>query len=297
MNIHPRVAAFAAIFLWSSGALVVLGLSNLPICQILALSSSVSLVLTAIFLAATRRWRSLVISKKQLFSVASLLIVNQVCYVFAFREAPAAQVDLINYLWPSMLILLTGRFSGRYTGYLVVISGASGIFVALEPATLEWKYLMGYLAAFVAALSWTRYSMLVKELKLPPEFVCLNIGLGAPLYWIAHFFLDETMVPVANSEALLLLLYGGGVYVVAYLSWGYALRFGSIGEAGALSYLIPPLSIMALTLFGYAEFTPRLSWATALVLVASVLPLLSRRVYNWYATSSQPVSALTHSGK
>ncbi len=278
MNIHPRFAALFSIMLWSSGALLILGLNNVPPCLLLALSCSISLALAAIYLTVTGRWKCLAASKELLLPAGSLLIVNQVCYVLAFRGAPAAQVDLIMYLWPSMLVLLTGRFAGRYTSYLIVASGAGGIFLALEPAALEWGYLMGYLAAFIAALSWTRYSILVRKHKLPPEFLCINIGLGAPLYWALHFFMGEPSVSIANQEILLLLLYGGGLYVVAYLSWGYAVSFGSVAEASALAYLTPLLSIIALSIFGYAEFTTRLSWATALVLLAAAIPLIAAKL-------------------
>jgi drug/metabolite transporter (DMT)-like permease len=278
MRIHPRIAALFTIILWSSGALFILGLHNLPPCLLLALSSSISLGFAVIFLAVTGRWRFLTSSTELLLPACSLIILNQVFYVLAFRGAPAAQVDLINYLWPSMLVLLTGKFTGRYTGYLVVASGAGGVLIALEPAAMEWGYLMGYLAAFGSALTWTRYTMLVSEHQLPPEFLCITIGLGAPLYWALHFLLGEPAVLITSQEAILLLLYGGGIYVVAYLSWGYAVKFGSVGETSALCYLIPLLSIIGLAIFGYAEFTPRLSWATVMVLAAAAIPMFADKL-------------------
>lgn len=274
MYLYPRLAALISVTFWSSGALFVLGLNQIPPFFLLAVSSSICLVFTAVFLFLSDRWSLVTSCIKPLCSLGVLIILNQACYVFAFRLAPAAQVDLINYLWPSMLVLFMGNFQRAYTKYVVVALGAGGIFLALEPGALSLTYLTGYLAAFVAALSWTIYSFVVKNYSLPTESACINLGLGAPVFWCLHFFSNESFVSLTGAEVFLLLLYGGGVYVVAYLCWGYAVKYGSIGESSALSYMIPLLSVGLLVMCGYAELTPRISWATTLILLAALTPVL-----------------------
>ena len=275
MKTYPRIAALISVTFWSLGALFVLGLNRLPPCFILAFSTSISLGLAVIYLTITGRWRFIASSRKLLFPAVSLVVINQMCYVLAFRNAPAVQVDLINFLWPSMLVLLTAKFTGRYTSYLVVASGATGVFLALDPSSMNLNYLGGYVTAFMAALSWTGYSLFVRKHKLPNEFLCLNVGLGAPIYWVLHLLLREPSVSITIQEIGLLLLCGGGFYIVANLCWGYALKFGSVREASALSYLIPLLSIVALVIFGYTEFTVRIFCATILVVIAAVIPMLT----------------------
>ena len=233
------------------------------------------------FLTLAGRWGAFRFAGWLWLSGGALLVVIQLAYIFAFRYAPAAQVDLINYLWPSMLILLAGQFRSRYTGLLVVLAGAGGIYVALDPTHLQMGYLGGYLAALTSASGWTGYVLLVRRYDPPPEWMCLSLGLGTPVYWILHCYSGDVTTSLVLHDWMLCALYGGGVYVVAYLSWGYAMRYGSPAEAGALSYLIPLLSIFALIGGGYAEFTPRLIWATALIVVAATIPLFEARL-RWF---------------
>lgn len=275
MKIPPRLAALLSVLFWSSGALFVLGLDRLPPCLLLAFSSSVGLGLTAIFLTATGRWGLLGSCRRFILPAGSLLIINQMSYVLAFRWAPAAQVDLIYYLWPSALILLTSRFSGPYTTYLVVGSGAGGIFLAFGPGVVEQGHLLGYLAAVTSALSWIVYSLIVRKHRLALDFLCINLGLGAPVYWALHFLVGEPSIVINMHEGAILCLYGGGVFTVSYLCWGHAVTSGSVSEASAVSYLIPLLSITGLAIFGYAEFTPRLAMATVLVLLAAAIPVIA----------------------
>jgi len=274
MKIHPRVAALLAVLLWSSGALFVLGLGRLPPYLLLALSTSVGLGVAVIFLTAANRWKHLMPYRKFMLPAGLLLIINQIGYVLAFRWAPAAQVDLVYYLWPSMLILLTSSFSGSYTTYLVIASGAGGIFLAFGPGVLEQGGLMGYIVAIISSLSWVAYSLMMRKHKLPYDFLCINLGIGAPVYWALHFFLGEPTFAVTGLEMGLLFLYGGGVFTVSYLLWGRAVTLGSVSEASALSYLIPLLSVSGLCIFGYAQFTFRIAMATVLVLLAAATPML-----------------------
>ena len=275
MKIPPRLAALFSVLFWSSGALFVLGLDRLPICLLLALACSVGLFITAIYLTISGRWGLLKSYRKFILPTGALLIINQIGYVLAFKCAPAAQVDLLYYLWPSVLILLTSRFSGRYTTYLVIGCGAGGILLAFGSGSLEKGHLLGYLAAVTSALSWVLYSIMIRKHKLPNEISCINLALGAPIYWALHYLLGEQTVAISLTESATIFLYGGGVYTIAYLLWGQAVSKGSVSEAGAMSYLIPLLSITGLAIFGYIEFSPRLAVAIILVLLAATIPVIA----------------------
>ncbi len=278
MKLSPRITALIAVLLWSSGALFVLTLDRLPTFLLLAFSSSIGLVLTATFLTATKRWKLLMPHQRFILPTSSLIIITQLGYVLAFRWAPAAQVDLLYYLWPSALILLTSSFSSPHTTYLVVASGAGGIFLAFGPGLTEQGHLFGYIATITSALSWIVYSLIVRKHKLPLDLLCINLGLGAPVYWTLHFLMEEPSIAITLHEGALLFLYGGGVCTTSYLCWGHAVTFGSVSEASALSYLIPVLSMSGLASFGYIEFTPHIAMATVLVLIAAAIPMISSRI-------------------
>lgn len=271
---YPRLAALLAVFLWSSGALLVLGLSRLPTFFLLACSGTIALVLNTIRLTVKGRW-GLIWSHKGLLSLASTLIIaNQIGYVVAFRWAPPAQIDLIYYLWPSVLVLITHRSSNPLLAALIVVFGAGGLFLAFGKGTLEPHYLPGYIVAILAAASWIAYTMIVKGHDVPMEFLSVCLGFGAPLFWVLHFMTAESTVSLTGGEVVWLCVYGGGVYTASYLLWGYAVASADIKTVSPFSYLIPLLSILELCVFGYAEFTLRIGAATSLVLVAATLPMI-----------------------
>lgn len=269
----PRLAGLWAVIFWASGALLVLELGNLPPLFLMAVSGLITLVFISTFLWVMKREVIKSLSWGY-FGVATLmLLLTQMCYVFAFRLAPAVQVDLINYLWPSFLVLLGGRCLTWFTRLLVVLSGSWGIYLALGPDGMQACYLPGYFLAFSSAVLWTLYSLFVQKHQLPPEYIGLGAGIGGPIFWVLHCLLGEPVCVPTLSEWGYLFLYGGGIYVVGYFCWGYAVNHGSVAEAGALSYCIPVLSVLLLILGGYAEFCPRVVWATFFVFCAAVIPV------------------------
>lgn len=273
MRLFPRLAGLFAIVLWSAGALLVLALHRLPPFQLMASACTISLLCVALFTGVTGRWRNLRFTGTFVMTTI-ILWANQICYVFAFRSAPAVQVDLINYLWPSMLVLAQGRSMSPFVRVMVIGAGTLGVALALGPEGLHWKYMGGYMTALSAALLWTTYSIISSKEPQPTESIGLSVGLAAPMYWGLHFWSGAELVIPDAMEWSILLLYGGGLYFAGYCCWNYATKEGPVAEIGALSYLIPLLSVLFLAAGGYATFDARIAWATFFVLIAALIPML-----------------------
>ena len=91
---------------------------------------------------------------------------------YAFRFAPAVEANLINYMWPILLVLATPIFFRDQKLKWYHIAGGAlavvGCFLLVRGSGGELNHdsMKGYLLAGFAAITWPAYSIAKK--KLPP---------------------------------------------------------------------------------------------------------------------------------
>ncbi len=202
----------------------------------------------------------------------------------AFRLAPAVEVNLINYLWPLLIVVLSpvylpgfslrpahlaGAFLGLSGAFLVVGGGR----FSLNPAGLP-----GHLMAASAAFLWATYSLLTK--KVPPfgtgavGLFCLvsgalSLGLWAGLELAGP---GKIVLPgMTGREALFLVLLGLGPMGLAFYTWDAALKRGDPRVIGSLAYLTPLLSTFNLVVVGGKELTWVTGAALALIMAGALV--------------------------
>ncbi len=179
----------------------------------------------------------------------------------ALHYAPPVEANLLNYLWPLGIVMLSPLFLPGYTlrphhilGALLGLSGAA-LIVSGGHLNLEMRYLPGYLMAATAAFVWASYSLLTRRV---PHFssaavggFCLTSGL---LALAAAFLFGEWQVmpwqALTIREWALLLAIGVGPLGIAFYTWDAALKRGDPRRIGALAYLTPLASTLNLTLLG-----------------------------------------------
>lgn len=189
---------------------------------------------------------------------------------YAFRFAPAIEANLINYLWPVIMVLLSSVAfpqeklrSYHIIGAILAVIG-SVLLVSGKGLELKGENLKGYFLAFLAALSWPLYS--IGKKKLPPTSVwaigsfCLLSGI---LCLLTHAALEPHVV-LNPRDAVLLFVMGIGPFGIAFYCWDVALRKGDAKVMGALAYATPVLSTLGLVFFAGQE-------VSSLTLVAMVL--------------------------
>lgn len=199
---------------------------------------------------------------KEMFPPSKILIWGVLGYFgyhfllfYAFRYAPAVEANLINYLWPVIMVLLTPVFfpdqklrSYHFIGAVLSVIG-SVFLVAGKGGELNWENAIGYLLALGAAITWPLYSIVKK--KFPPTSVwaigsfCLCSGI---LCLMTHVFIEPRVV-LQSRDALLLFFMGVGPFGVAFYCWDLAMKKGDSRMMGALSYLTPVLSTLGLIIF------------------------------------------------
>jgi drug/metabolite transporter (DMT)-like permease len=94
-------------------------------------------------------------------------------YFSAFQYAPPVEANLMNYLWPLLIVLLTPLFLAGYSlhpnhlvGACLGLTGA-GLIITGGSLSLDMSNLAGYLLAAAAALVWACYSLMTKRLPFP----------------------------------------------------------------------------------------------------------------------------------
>lgn len=267
--------ALAAIALWSTLALAGVRARELPPFLLLGVAFLTSGSLALFQRSAWRvPGRTVAVGVLGIFGYHAL-------YFRAFTLAPAIEVNLVNYLWPLLIVLLAPlvlpQFRLRWnhiSGAMVGLCGA-GLIASGGQVRLQEQYLPGYLAALGAALTWALYSLLTRRLpRFPTESVALFCLISGLLALSLHFSLEApsgVIRTLAPQDWLMMLLVGAGPMGAAFYFWDAALKAGDPRRIGSLAYLTPLLSTLNLILFAGQALTWVSTLAMALIIAGALL--------------------------
>ena len=178
---------------------------------------------------------------------------------YSFRFAPALEANLINYLWPVFMILFSPLFFKEsklkwyhLAGSVLAISGCV-LLVRGEGGEWSLENMKGYLLAFLAAITWSIYSLGSKKMSKPSVFAIGGFCLGAGILCLITHALIEPRVALQFHDAWKIVLMGLGPFGIAFYCWDLAIQKGDTRVLGALSYLTPVLSTLGLLLFTEQE--------------------------------------------
>ena len=168
------VQSLLAILLWSVLAFLALRLSAMPPFLLIGIA------LCAGALCGVHRAREWRVPVRVLLLGVYGLFGFHFCLFMALRLAPAVEANLINYLWPLLIVLLTPlflrgyRLSARHV--LAAVLGCAGAALIVTGGTLAFdaRALPGYLLAAASAFIWASYSLMTKRV---PAFPNAAIGL------------------------------------------------------------------------------------------------------------------------
>ena len=271
--------ALAAIALWSSLAAIGVALQHLPpfLLTGVALLAGSTLALPAV-VQNPLCWRvplpTLALGIYGLFGFHFLLFI-------ALRYAPPVEANLVNYLWPLLMVLLApvflpgmrlraGHVVAAFTGFagaaVAILGGATDSGKAMNSA---WHW--GYLPAMASAFIWASYSLMSQRV---PAFSTAAIGLfglvSGLLSLLCHALL-EPATALSRHDWLLLGLLGLGPLGAAFFLWDKALKLGDARQIGILSYLTPLCSTALLMWAQGRALSWNIALATVLILAAAVL--------------------------
>ncbi|MDE8342450.1 MAG: DMT family transporter [Acidocella sp.] len=191
-------------------------------------------------------------------------------YFFALSHAPAAQANLLNYLWPLLIVLLSARLLGLHLSrqhWLGIGLGLVGSFMLLgQGVAFSAGFIPGYLAAIGAAFVWALYSVLARKwsVSVPTGALAGFCLVTALLAALAHMLFEPAFTPTA-ANWLVAGLMGLGPLGAAFYLWDYGMKQGDPRLIGTLAYITPVASTLLLVLFGFAGFSFALGLAALLV--------------------------------
>ena len=199
-------------------------------------------------------------------------------YFFALRLAPPAEAQLVNYLWPLLIVLLAAFLPGErlrahhIVGTLVGLAGTVLLFVERGGLAFAQQYLAGLAAAVAAAFVWAIYSVLSRRFaEVPTAAVAAFCLATATLSAFCHVLLEETHWPVGAVQWLAVVALGIGPVGAAFYAWDFGVKHGDIRVLGAASYAAPLLSTAYLVLAGYAPASLSLALAALLIAAGGVV--------------------------
>lgn len=198
------------------------------------------------------------------------------------------EVSLVNYLWPTMMVLMSAAMSHRRHAVRAVLPGAvvatAGVMLAVGGNSgLDWQAAVRHIAAdplpyalaFAGALAWSVYAVFTPAMSHGVDGTSLFFPWVAVALWIIHAASGQgwPSTPPRPSAWLFVVIaavtIGGG-----YACWGYGILHGSMERLAIASYATPVLSTGAsAVLLGLSLSLP--FWCGAVLVAAgSVLNYL-----------------------
>lgn len=269
---------FAAILMWSLLSLLTVASGTVPPFQLAAMTFALGGGIGA----ATWLFRpGAAKALKQPREVWALgvggLFGYHAMFFLALRLAPPAEAQLVNYLWPVLIVLLSALLPGEhlrlhhFAGAMIALAGTALLFAG-RGIMFAQDYLPGFAAAFVAAFTWAIYSVLSRRFAAVPTDAVAGFCLAtSALAAIFHLLFETTQWPQNLGQWLAVLGLGIGPVGAAFYVWDIGVKRGDIRVLGVGSYIAPLLSTFFLVLAGYATASTTLVLAAVLIAGGGIL--------------------------
>lgn len=281
---RATAAGFAAVLLWSTLAVLTAATPGIPPFQLLALGFGIAGVAGTTLVLA--RGGGIAALRQPMaagaLGIAALFGYHALFFV-ALKRAPVVEANLLNYLWPLLIVVFAALLGGatvRPAQWLGAALGlAAAVLVVTRGAALAVapEHVPGYLAALGAAVTWALYSVLNRRFQAVPSRAmagaCLAVGLlGAA----AHLAFESWVAPTPTQWAAIVAL-GLGPTGAAFWLWDIGTKRGDLAVLGTLSYAAPLLSTGLLLLAGKAQAHWTQAVAVALLLLGAWLSVRGGR--------------------
>ncbi len=274
---QANLYALGAIALWVTLASLGVALKHIPPFLLTGIALLVGSGLALPFvLKDKRQWaipaKTLALGIYGLFGYHFLLFI-------ALRHAPPVEANLVNYLWPLLLVVLAPLFLPGMKLHprhvVAALLGFAGAAIAIlgtrQQAALAGGWSWGFLPALASAFIWATYSLLTRRVKPFPTAAIGLFGLVSGLLSLLCHWLLEPAVALSGRDWLLLLVMGLGPLGGAFFLWDKALKLGDARQIGILSYLTPLGSTALLMVVSGRAWSASVALAAMMIIGAAVL--------------------------
>lgn len=268
-----------AILMWATLALFTIWAGKIPPFELLTISFTIAFFIGLIWSIKSKN--SILKSFKQPLHVWLVgvggLFGYHFLYFLAIKNAPAVEANLINYLWPLLIVLFSTflpneklkwyHLVGAICGFL----GAGVLILGKGNLSGGFTFHTGYIYALLAALFWSSYSVISRKFAhVPTSTVSAFCLVVAILSSICHLIFEQSVMPT-SIEFLSAIMLGLAPVGGAFYLWDIGMKRGDIKLLGTLAYSIPLLSTIFLLLFGLANSSWSIWVSCFLIIVGSII--------------------------
>jgi len=244
--------------------------------------------------------------KIQKFPLSYLIIgsVLFVCYElclslslgFTHNGRQAIEVGMVNYLWPSMTILLAVMVNRQKTSPLIIpgvmlaivgigrVLGGDGGFSLTEMSNNVMDNPLSYGLAFSGAVIWAIYCVVTQRIAQGNNGITLFFILTALTLWVKYLTSPQPEF-VLSWHAWISLLLAAMAMGFGYAAWNVGILHGNVTVLAAASYFIPIISAVLAAFMLDSHLTLAFWQGTAMVSLGSLIC--------WWSTRTVAVKRLS----
>jgi drug/metabolite transporter (DMT)-like permease len=198
---------------------------------------------------------------------------SDLCFILATHRIPAAQANLIAYLWPVMIVVFgvpIGLFRLRWPQMIGLSLGFLGAVILIWDGQLTMSP-VGIGLALLGGAVWAAYCLFRLVWKEPTRNVVgRGCGIAAAISAILHFVFEPTVIPGASalvSAAVIGIL----PLAVGNLVWDEGFRRGDRQLLAVMAYATPLCSALLLAALGVGALSWNLLVGGAVIAIAGIL--------------------------
>ncbi|NCI77412.1 aromatic amino acid DMT transporter YddG [Acinetobacter kanungonis] len=250
------IIGLCAILLWAS----IVGLLRqvtegfgpiLGVCLIYSLSSVVLLILF-------KPPKLHLLNKTYLIWGSILFVSYELCLslslAFAQNSQQAVEVSILNYLWPSLTVLLLILAKEQkfhpwvIVGVLLTLLGiiqvqvGNGEFSIRQLTQNIASNPISYVLAFMGAFIWAAYCIVTKKIGNGQNAIALFFCLTSIALWLKYFWMGDFVIPNIEWYSYLYLVFSAAAFGLGYAAWNIGILHGNIQLLTAASYFTPIIS-------------------------------------------------------
>ena len=188
----------------------------------------------------------------------------------ASTAAQSVEVSLVNYLWPTLLVLMTAAVSHKRGAVWKALPGAIvatiGVAMAVGGESLNVHEALRnissnplpYALAFAGAFIWAIYATVTPKMSDGYDGTTIFFCCVAVVLWLIHFTSGEGLPATAPGIGGYVALAACAASIAGgYACWGYGMLHGSMETLAIRSYATPLFSTASSTvLLGVALGAP-----------------------------------------
>jgi drug/metabolite transporter (DMT)-like permease len=204
---------------------------------------------------------------------AAALSGGDLCFLLATHRLPAAQANLLSYLWPVMIVVIgaaVGLFRLRLRQMAGLALGFSGALILLWDGHIALS-LPGMGLALLSGALWAGYCVFRLIWKEPAgNLLARGCGISVLLCAALHVLCEPTVLP--GARALTAMAISGFLALgLGNFLWDEGFRRGDSHLLAVMAYATPLCSALLLTVLGAAVLTWNLLLGALVIVAAGLL--------------------------